>query len=285
MTTEMDPLLYALLSGAAYLLVATLLVFAAKYINDFLTPYLVDVELAKHDNVALAVSFSGYLAGVAIIYIGALVGPATELALDLIRTGGWALAGIFLLNLSRVINDRLLLSRFSNVKEIIEDQNTGVGAVQAGGYVASALIVAGSIHGQGGGILTMLAFYAAGQVALLIFTWLYDRITPYDLHAELEADNVAAGVAFGGGLIAIGLVLMHACAGNFVSWGANFRQFALEAALILILLPMVRWFLDKAIFAKLDLNHEIAKDRNLGAAFLEATVMISFSAVLVVIAS
>lgn len=282
---ETHPLLYALLSGAAYLVLATILLFAAKYVNDFLTPYLIDVELAKRDNVALAVSFCGYVAGVAIIFIGALIGPTTELVPDLMRTGGWALAGIFLLNLSRVINDRVLLPRFSNVKEIIEDQNAGVGAVQAGGYIASALIVAGSIHGEGGGFLSMLAFYAAGQVALFVFTWIYDRITPYDLHAELEADNVAAGVAFGGGLVAIGLVLMHACAGNFVGWGANFKQFGLEALLILLLLPMVRWFLDKAILARLDLNHEIAQDRNLGAALLESTVMISFATVLVVIAS
>lgn len=282
---EPDSLTYTLLSGVSYVALATLILFAAKYINDFLTPYLIDVELGTRDNVALAVSFCGYLFGVLVVFLSAMVGPVTTLVEDLVRTGAWALGGILLLNLSRLINDRGILYKFSNVKEIIEDRNAGTGAVQAGSYVASACVVAGALHGEGGGILTLLAFFAAGQVLLVLFSLLYNLITPYDIHAEIERDNVAAGVAFGGGLIAIGIVLMHASAGDFISWQVNFTQFGLEALIILVLFPLVRWFFDKAIIAKLDLNKEISEDRNLGAALLEATVMISFAILLVVIFS
>ena len=129
----------------------------------------------------------------------------------------------------------------------------------------------------------MLVFFAVGQVVLIIFALVYNLITPFDLHDEIEKDNAAAGVAFGGALVAIGIVLMHASAGNFVSWGINLSTFFLESLFVLVFLPIVRFCFDKFLFAKFDLNQEIQKDRNLGAGFLEATAMVSFAMVLITI--
>ena len=194
--------------------------------------------------------------------------------------GGYALLGIILLNLSRVINDRLILHRFSNVKEIIEDRNAGTGAVQFGSYMASGLIVAGAVHGEGGGIHTVLVFFLLGQAALIGFTKIYDWITPFDLHDEIERDNVAVGAAFGGTLLAVGIILMKGASGNFISWGENLSLFAVDVTLIFILLPMMRYFFDKVLLPRASLNHEIQHDRNLGAGILEMVSAISFSVIL-----
>jgi len=277
----MQTVLVDLSIGFAFIALALLIITAAKLINDFVTPYLIDLELAKKDNVALAVSFSGYLLGVVIVFIGAYLGPSQGLVPDLLYVGGWSLFGVVLLNLSRIINDRLILYKFRNVKEIIEDKNVGTGAVQAGSYIAAGFVVAGAINGQGGGILTALAFFFAGQAVLVLFGLIYQVCTRYDIHAEIEDDNVAAGVAFCGALIAIGLVLGHASAGEFISWSANFTIFATEAAIVVILIPLVRLGFDKITFSKVDLNHEISVDRNVGAAILEASAMIAFASVLV----
>lgn len=279
----MDESLYSLLNGATLLVLSVVVFLFAKWVNDLITPYSVDIELATNDNPALAISFAGYLLGVAIIYVGALWGPSQGIVFDLLLVGGYSLGGILLLNLARIINDKVLFPQFSNVKEIIEDRNCGTGAVQFGSYVASALVIAGAVQGQGGGPHTALAFYLAGQIVLIVFVRCYDLLTPFKLHDEIERDNVAAGVACAGGQIGIGIVLMHASAGDFVGWAQNFNVFAMEAAVVLILLPLVRYFFDKAILFGIDLNHEIAHDQNIGAAFIEATAMIGFSAILVVL--
>lgn len=267
-------------TGLAFIALAILILTVAKLINDFLTPYLIDLELAKNDNLALAVSFSGYLLGVVIVFLGAYMGPSKGLLADLLFVGGWSLFGVVLLNLSRVINDRLILYKFRNVKEIIEDRNVGTGAAQAGSYIAAGFIVAGAINGEGGGLLTALAFFFVGQLVLVLFGFIYQLCTKYDIHAEIEDDNVAAGVAFSGALIAIGIVLGHASAGAFVSWTANLTTFASEAAAVIVLIPLVRLCFDKITFSKMDISHEIATDRNVGAAILEASAMISFATIL-----
>ncbi|MBC2603371.1 DUF350 domain-containing protein [Puniceicoccus vermicola] len=279
----MSPFLIDFLTGASFLALALVIVMAAKLINDFFIPYLIDVQLARHDNTALAVSFAGYLLGVIIIFIGAFVGPSYGLVGDLLRVGGWSLGGVFLLNLSRVINDKLILYKFSNVKEIIDDRNVGTGVVQAGSYLASGFMVAGAINGEGGGILTALAFFFAGQTVLVLFGLLYEKMVPYEVQQAIEDDNVAAGLAFAGALVAIGIVLAHASGGAFVGWGDNFVTFLREAALVIILFPFVRFCFDKIVLAKIDLNREISEDGNVGAAILEASSMVAFATVLVFI--
>ncbi len=273
-----------ILPQALYIVVMVVLSLAvfviAKWANDFLTPYGIDVQLVEHDNVALALSLSGYIAATMIIIIAALLGPTAGLQKDIIYVGGYSLLGVALLNLARVINDKLTLYKFCNVKEIIEDRNAGTGAVQCGAYIASGLIVAGAIHGEGGGIITALVFFFLGQAILILFTFLYNVITPFDIHDEIENDNVAAGVAFGGTLVALGVILMNGSKGDFISWEHNLSKFALSAIAAFIVLPMARYFIDKMVLSGSDLNHEIAKDRNLGAGLLEMTVAISFSALL-----
>lgn len=268
------------LHSGSLLLLFMIIMLLSKMVNDWLTPFSVDDELTQKDNVAFAVSVGGYFVATTIVYVGALIGPSKGIFQDLIAVGGYSILGIILLNLSRYVNDKCILYKFSNVKEIITDQNVGTGAVQFGSYIASGLIVAGAISGEGGGIVTALAFFLLGQLALVLFTKVYNVITPFDIHEEIEKDNVAAGVAFGGALIALGIILMKGASGDFISWQYNLKTFGLDALLIFILLPIVRIFFDKIIIPKSDLNHEIKNDKNLGAGILEALVMISFAVIL-----
>jgi uncharacterized membrane protein YjfL (UPF0719 family) len=178
----MENLRYEIVHGASLILLYLFIMLLSKTINDAVTPYKVDDELTERDNTALATSICGYLGATTIIYIGAFLGPSEGILQDLLSVGGYSVFGIVLLNISRLINDRFILYRFSNVKEIIEDRNVGTGAVQFGSYIASGLIIAGAIHGDGGGIITALVFFILGQAALIIFTWIYNLITPFDIH-------------------------------------------------------------------------------------------------------
>lgn len=275
-----EGLTYEVLHGGSLILLYLIVLLFSKIVNDYFTPYKIDEELHEKDNVALATSMAGYLGATTIIFVGSLLGPSKGILEDLMVVGGYSFLGIFLLNLSRLINDRFILHSFSNVKEIIEDRNVGTGAVQFGSYFASGLIVAGAIHGEGGGIHTLLVFFLLGQIALILFTKIYNWITPFDIHDEIERDNVAAGIAFGGTLIAVGIILMKGASGSFVDWGHNLSIFMMDILLVFILLPMVRFFFDKIIIPKASLDHEIQHDRNLGAGLLEMIGAISFSVIL-----
>lgn len=279
----MDVLVDALQAAqnpAAFLVLFAVLFLVGKWLHDLVSAHTLDRQLTQEDNPALAVSTAGYYLGIVIVYIGAIIGPSTTLVQDLVLVGSYALGGILLLLLSRVINDRLILRTFSVQRELVEDQNPGTGAVLFGSYVASALIVAGSIQGEGGGPHTALAFYALGQAALILFTWIYDWMAPYSLLEEIEKDNVAAGIGFGGALVAIGIIVMRAVSGDFVGWVEDLQFLGANVLVVFVYLVGIRFFFDKVVIPQSDLNVEIARDRNVGAGLLEGVLSVGFAAVL-----
>jgi uncharacterized membrane protein YjfL (UPF0719 family) len=278
----------------AYVVLALILLIIAKATKSLLTSYNLNHELTTADNPALGLSLTGYFCGVVIVFLGAAVGPAVfidplaETSHDLVPllkefglVFAWALGGIVLLNVGRWIVDKLVLVRFSTVKEIIEDRNAGTGAVEFGNYVATALIVAGAINGTGGGPLTALVFFALGQAALILFTLFYQWLTAYDIHDEIERDNVAAGVALGGSMIAIGVVLLKATSGDFVSWSSNLLDFAFFAVVGFVLLMVLQKVTDYLFIPDSSLSDEIARDRNVSAAWIESIVAIGMAAVII----
>ena len=97
------------------------------------------------------------------------------------------------------------------------------GVVVCASYIATGLVIFGAVSGEIGGIVTTLVFWVLGQVALVLAGLVYEWITPYSIHDEIEKDNVAAGVAFAGALVGIGVIVFHASAGNFISWAVNYR--------------------------------------------------------------
>lgn len=273
----------ALAIGAAWIALFMLVFLAARWIRELATSYDTHEQVITHDNVAVAIALAGYYIGVIIIFIGAYLGPAETLLDDLLTVGGYSLLGILLLNVARLVTDKLVLHAFSVRKELIEDRNTGTGVVMFATYVAAGLIVAGAVHGEGGSIWTALAFFVLGQAALVLFTFVYEFTTPYALHAEIEADNVSAGVGFSGALIAIALIVMNAIEGDFVSWSSNLTTLGIEVAAVFAFLVLVRLFFDKVLLPGAELNQEIARDRNLGAGILEFAISVGFAAVLVVL--
>jgi uncharacterized membrane protein YjfL (UPF0719 family) len=275
-----DSLTYELLHGGIFIILYAILLPIAKRIKDILTPHNLDTELTHNDNPAVAWSLGGYFIGVTAIIIGALLGSSEGIVQDLMTVSIYSAMGIALLQGARVINDKLIFHHFSFQTEIVNNRNIGAGVVEASSYCASGLIIAGSIHGEGGDILTALAFFCIGQLSLLVFARLYELITPYTLSDEIQKNNTAAGVGFSGSLIAIGIIIMKGISGDFTSWQENLIQLGWDILLIIILLLVVRFFFDKVIIPKSDLHHEIAHDGNVGAGVLESVMAISFATLL-----
>ncbi|MFN3203038.1 MAG: DUF350 domain-containing protein [Bradymonadia bacterium] len=270
----------------AYVGLAVVLLIVARLVKDWLTPYALTEELTTKDNTALGLSVAGYYGGVLLTCIGPMSSPPVEgVALweDLLLTGGYALGGIIMLNAARVLVDLVVLRDFSTVKEIITDQNAGTGAVEMGVYLALGLIMCGALHGQGGGPHTALGMAAIGMVGLILYGAIYRAVCGYDLHGEIERDNVAAGVALGLNLVAAGVILMKGMLGDFLDWPTQLTQFGLTFALGSILLLVLRVLVDVFILPGVKVKDEIVKDRNLNAAWVEGVVLTGVSGMLVMI--
>ena len=273
-----------LIATGIYLISAFVLFWVGKLVKDLTTTsYSVRDELVEKDNVALGVAMAGYYFGLIMAIGGTLSGPSQGLENDLIDIGIYGLLAIILLNLSRLVNDGVILHGFKIRDELIDDQNAGTGAVIAASYIATGLVIFGAVSGEIGGIVTTVIFWALGQVALVLAGLVYEMITPYSIHDEIEKDNVAAGVAFAGALVGIGIIVFHASAGNFISWTVNLQDFAIEVVAGLILLPIVRFISDVILLPGQKLTDEIANQEhpNLGAGFIEATSYVGASFLIV----
>ena len=268
-----------ILTGFVYLAVVLVLLVIGKWVFDALhRRFVLKTELIERDNLAVGAAVAGYYLGVVIVLGGVVSGPASfSLVDDVIGLTLFGLLGIALLNLSAWINDKIVFRQFDNEREIVEDRNVGVGVIEGGNYVAVGLITAGAMSGEGG-VASGLAFWIGGLVALVVAGLLYDRITSYDLHEQIERGNVAVAIAFAGVLVGFGNIIRLAGEGDFVSWNASLTEFGYYTAVGLVLLPLVRLFADKVLLPGASLSDELLQETpNVGAGVIEATTYIAAS--------
>jgi len=268
-----------LITGLVYLAATFVLFGIGKFVYRLVhRRFSLREELFERDNFALALAMTGYYLGLVLALTGVLIGPSAGLVNDLIDLLIYGSLAVVLLNLSIFINDRVILHSFSNEKEILTDQNAGTGVIEGANSVAVGLIIAGALSGQGS-LLTALVFWLIGQLALIVAGLVYERVLPYNLHAEIERDNVAVGVAFAGLLIGLGNLMRVAIAGDFVSWSLSLGTALLYIVAGLALFPLVRWLTDLLLVPGVTLEQELTSQEkpNVGAGLIEAFAYIAAS--------
>ncbi|MCA9665932.1 MAG: DUF350 domain-containing protein [Myxococcales bacterium] len=307
-TTDLSELIYI----AAMILLVSMLLLLARVLYAKLSRFDVDHELSESDNPAVGTSLFGFMSAVVIV-LAALIATDNHrasdtpvaLAWDLGEVAIYGLVSIFLLRFSGWINDRLILHRFENKKELVEDRNVGAGAVLCGTYIATGLMLAGALSGRVSPALLpekaerwevmayelgiSLAFFVLGQLVLILYAQVYQRLfkkNPLDAIAEdYEVDgrkhggNAAAGIAMGGNMVAVGVVLWGGTRGDFIGWQQNLLAFAVVSGIGLGMLPLWRVFVDRVLMGKANLVDEIYRDRNTNAAFLESVTLVGVAVV------
>ena len=268
-----------ILPGFIYLAVILALLVVGKWVYDALhRSFSLRTELIENDNLAAALAVAGYYLGLVVVLVGVVSGPASfSLLDDVIGLVIFGLLGIVLLNLSALINDKVVFSKFAIEREIVEDRNVGVGAIAGANYTAVGLITAGAMSGEGG-LLSGLVFWIAGLAALIVAGRLYDRITSFDMHDEIEKGNVAVAAAFAGVLIGFGNVIRLAGEGDFVAWNESLTEFGYYTVVGLILLPFIRLVADKVLLPGARLSDELLQEQpNLGAGVIEGVSYLAAS--------
>jgi len=269
--------LILLVHGIAYLAEAFILFWIGRAFYNLFHPKVdVENELVHVDNLAFSVSYVGYCIGVLLAIGSAIIGPSQGLWVDLMDIGIFGLLAIFLLNLSGITNDKLVLSKFNLHKEIIEDQNLGTGVIESANYIGSGLIILGAITGHSmdisGGILSAIVFWAVGQLLMVVVAKVYNAMTPYDVHEHIAKKNVAVGIGFAGAMLAIANLIRFGLSGDLHSWTESFTEVGFEVVIGLIFLPIARVLSDKILLPGRKLTDEIVNQEhpNSGAALIEA---------------
>ncbi|MBI1182919.1 DUF350 domain-containing protein [bacterium] len=261
------------LNTATYLAEAFLLFLAGKAAYKLINPQIkIGHTLVEDDNTAFAISMVGYYAGIITAISGSIIGPSHGMLNDIIDIGIYGLLAIILLNLSAIINDKLIFNRFAMKKEIITDRNIGAGVIEAANYLATGIIVYGAIIGEYGGILSAVFYWLAGQLLFMIAAWVYNFITPYNIHDQIEKDNVAVGVGFAGALVAVAILVETGLANDEGGWQTQALNVLIDCTIGFIFLPIARFLTDKILLPGRNLTDEIVNQEqpNVGAALIEA---------------
>ena len=280
--------------AVAYILMAFFIFYVGKWVYQrFHLSINIQTELVIKDNLAFGVAHAGYFMGVLASVGGLIVGESNGLAADLLDMFVYGLLSILLLNLSTLINEKVILRRFSVEKEICEDQNVGTGIIEAASALGSGLIIFGAVSGEGTaplyalfvgdwaivsfspfmGLLTTIVYWAIGMILLVLTARFYNYILPYDALVEIEKkDNVAVGVGFAGALVAISILVSHALQGDFAGWIYTAQELAFEMGIGLVLLPGARLLTDKILLPGKNLTDELVNQEraNIGAGIIEA---------------
>lgn len=280
---DLAPILLAL----TQVVLGVLMLIVARLIKNLLSPYRMDQELTANDNPAFGLPIAGYYAAVVCVYVGAV--RANPVPLDagsggaLLALGldfAWATGGILALTISRWVMDRALVTRVRVSDEIIRNRNIAAGAVEAGVYIASGLVLSGAIREPGGSVLTACVFFVLSQVVLIVLGRLYQRLAGYGVAKEIETANLAAGAAFSLTLIALALLMLKATSGDFVGWGSNLTFFAFDAGTGFVLLVALRWLTDLALLPGTRISEEIVRDRNVNVGLVEGVLAVGVAGII-----
>ena len=177
---------------------------------------------------------------------------------------------------AQFLSERVVLGHVHNARELL-DGNQAVGFAEFGILVATGLIAYGSFHGEGGGWETSVGFFAMGQIALIVFAFLYEWVTPFDCLGEIRDGNTSAGVILGGTLISLGIVLGFAISGPFTGWTEGIIGFAVSGAVGMALLVPFQWLIDKAFLPNTTLKIEVERDRNVAASSVTVCAQIALA--------
>ncbi|MBT4101376.1 MAG: DUF350 domain-containing protein [Gemmatimonadetes bacterium] len=266
-----NSMLMPMARATVYLLEAFVLLVVAKWAYTGLYRRVcLREELFEKGNVALAVSTAGYLFGITIALGGVLAGPSAGWQADLLGISVYGGMTVAMMLVASWLCEKVLLSRFNNTKEVVEDQNLGTAFVEAGVHIANGLILLAIQQGSGAWWIGVV-FWALAQVALMVVGLVYEKATTHSIHDELERDNAAVGLAFAGVLVGMGNIISLAVAGDFTSWKDSLITFGADVAFGLVILLVIKRLTDVVLAPGVSLAAQQTQEKpQIGAGLLEA---------------
>lgn len=253
------------------------LVAGAKYLRELLAArrgFKLSSLIADRDNTPVAVEMASFVLAMVIGLLGSLVVQGTEWyeqALDLVGTG---LLVLLVLLANDQVTSRLILRGIDCNRAVADDHNLAVAIVRGASNIASAFVIKAAL-GHPSVLWERVIWLAIGQAVLVLMSLGYQLLTPYDDLAEVRKKNVAAALPMAGILLAVGLVVSSALAGQGEGWGADLASLGIDIGISAVLVFVLRWAGDKLLLPGSTFHEEIARDQNPGAGFIEACTYVA----------
>jgi uncharacterized membrane protein YjfL (UPF0719 family) len=263
-----------------FALIVFAFIFIAKKLSDWKTPGMdEDREIEENSNLAVGIRRAGMYLGMAIALVGAVCGSGKGFTADIkaLLIDGAVVTALMII--AGIINDRLILIGINN-DQAVKNRNVAVGITEAGSFIATGLIMNGSLSGNGGGVMSTLVFFVLGQIALVACYHVYRAVTPYKIAIEIKNGNTSAGIAVLGVLCSLGMILKASIAGDFVSWKADLTSFGISFAAGIIFLMIFNFLVDLLFLPHTDLKTEIVRDKNNVALIITASLLFAVSVVI-----
>lgn len=257
-----------------YIAACIALIVIAKFtLGLFMKNVNVDHELVEKDNLAFSIAHVGYYVGLLISLGGVLSGTgSSDFWEDVALTMAYGGISILLMNLSAIMNNKVIFSKFHIRKEIIERQNVGTGIIEGANFVVTGFIVHGAMQMDLDEPWLTIVYWAISQVIFFLISQVYNLITPYNVNHEVGKGNSAVAIGYAGALIAFGILLEHGIAASHTSVLESTVYMGIDVLAGLILLPVLRLVTDKILLPKRKLTDELVNQEkpNNGVAFIEA---------------
>lgn len=248
-----------------------ILLWMARFIRERTSTYDENKQLFVKDNPAVGIAVAGYYIGILIALTGVLAGPSLGLKIDMRDCAVYGILAILFQNIAGWSADKFILKSFNIDDELVRDKNKGTAWSLFGIYFATGMVVRGSIMGGTSelvpGLVSALVYFILSQLVLILSSYFYRLITAYDFHKEIEDDNIAAGLAFGGFVAAVGVIIGHASGDSLTT--PDIAMFFSWTVVGLLLLWGTEMIVVKYILVPgHNVSKEIQADRNENASWM-----------------
>jgi len=236
--------------------------------------YSLTVETTIKDNPAVGVRFGLFLMASALPFIGLLEPSGAGLRQDFDVVAFYGLISIVLLIISREVNDKLILYKFSNDAEVIGKKNTSVAIVEGASYLGTAFIVSGAFANVDAGIGASLIWFVVGQCVLVVLDNIYAVVAP-GVQEALAAQNLACAFSLGGFLVSGGIALGSAISGESYGWAQDSIDVGYFLAIWFAVMAVIHFTMNRLFLPGTTVRKELFDDRNIAAGIIEAVVFIT----------
>ncbi|MBM4299323.1 MAG: hypothetical protein FJ143_16420 [Deltaproteobacteria bacterium] len=260
------------LSLAAGILLLLVLLAGFLWLTGKLEGYDPVNEMMFRDNGALGIRYALF----AIAVVLALLGIFDRSQGD---TGAWffaqhGLLALFLIYLSRHLNDRLILYHFDNNREVVQEKNSAVAIVEGATYLASAQIIGAAFADWEDGLVIALEWFAIGQLLFIALALLY-RAVDHGVHDALDGKNLAVGISLGSYLFAGGIICGALISGPSQGWRQDLVIIGAYLATWIVLMVAAHVISNLLVFRSSRLGEEVVEQRNIAAALFKAVIFLA----------
>ncbi|PKN19786.1 MAG: hypothetical protein CVU71_05275 [Deltaproteobacteria bacterium HGW-Deltaproteobacteria-6] len=256
-----------------YIVLVIVFLFLSKKIADAITRFDDDAQISQNENLAIALRRFGIFVGICIALQALNIGASTYRDIGLFAI--YALIVVLIFFAAHFINDFIIIPSACN-NELVKAGNVPTGLIEAGAFIATGILVNGAFSGEEGGILSAAAFFFLGQVVMIAAIYIHEKIYRFHVTRCVQDNNLSAGVAVAGLLVAYSIILRASIAGDFTGWVPSLTAFAVSAVTGMIALIIFERIAALIFLPKTSIGDAI-RDGNTAAVVLVQAITIGLS--------